>query len=224
MEKDYKTFPNIPVSHWKTLRAQFKKSIPGTITTNYLASILGMSESSARANIMTPLKMIGLIDENGNVDQERARKYRDDNQYKELCEQIIQENYPKELLDAFPSFDSDREKVKSWFMNRTGVGETGARRMVAFYYTLMEADPSITNDSKSKTTTKPKTQTTVKTSKVQTKSVTEPLIEKEKQTQPKHHSDFPGLNINIQVHISSDATPDQIEKIFEAMGKHLYNR
>ncbi len=95
MEKDYKTFPNIPVSHWKTLRAQFKKSIPGTVTTNYLASILVMTEASARANIMGPLKIIGLIDENGNVDQDMARKYRDDNQYKDLCNQLIQNNYPQ---------------------------------------------------------------------------------------------------------------------------------
>ncbi len=32
----------------------------------------------------------------------------------------------------------------------------------------------------------------------------------------------PSLHIDIQVHISPDATPEQIDKIFESMAKHLY--
>jgi hypothetical protein len=172
---------------------------------------------------MGPLKMIGLIDENGNVAQEMARKYRDDNQYRDLCNQLINENYPKELVDAFPTPDSDRDKVRSWFMNHTGVGETGANRMVAFYYVLMEADTSTNSDSKPKVVKKTNE---VKSIKTPQKSEKEPVREKEKPVQnpPRQQAELPGLNINIQVHISSDATPDQIEKIFEAMGKHLYNR
>jgi len=34
----------------------------------------------------------------------------------------------------------------------------------------------------------------------------------------------PSLHIDIQVHISPDATPDQIDKIFESMAKHLYKQ
>lgn len=34
----------------------------------------------------------------------------------------------------------------------------------------------------------------------------------------------PGLNINLEIHISSDATPDQIDKIFESMAKHIYRK
>lgn len=34
----------------------------------------------------------------------------------------------------------------------------------------------------------------------------------------------PSLHIDIQVHISPDATSDQIEKIFESMAKHLYKQ
>lgn len=32
----------------------------------------------------------------------------------------------------------------------------------------------------------------------------------------------PSLHIDIQIHISPEASPDQIEKIFESMAKHLY--
>jgi hypothetical protein len=34
----------------------------------------------------------------------------------------------------------------------------------------------------------------------------------------------PGLHIDIQIHISPESTPDQIDKIFESMAKHLYGR
>lgn len=224
MTKEIKTFPNIPVSHWRTLRTQFKKSIPGTISSNYLASILGMSEASAKANILAPLKLIGLIDENGNVDQDMARKYRDDNQYQEFCTELVKKLYPKELIEAFPDKNSDREKVKSWFMNRTGIGANGANRMVAFYFTLLEADTSetMTNTAnRKKKSTKPSQpkKTTTLIAKEETKvSKPSPIPTGE------HRQKYPGININIQVHISSDATPDQIDKIFEAMGKHIYNK
>ena len=31
-----------------------------------------------------------------------------------------------------------------------------------------------------------------------------------------------GININLEIHISSDATPDQIDSIFASMAKHIY--
>ena len=34
----------------------------------------------------------------------------------------------------------------------------------------------------------------------------------------------PSLHIDIQVHISPDSTPEQIDKIFESMAKHLYKK
>jgi hypothetical protein len=37
-------------------------------------------------------------------------------------------------------------------------------------------------------------------------------------------SNVPSLHIDIQIHIDSDATPEQIDKIFESMAKHLYNK
>lgn len=34
----------------------------------------------------------------------------------------------------------------------------------------------------------------------------------------------PSLHIDVQIHIDSSATPDQIDHIFESMGRHLYGR
>ena len=34
----------------------------------------------------------------------------------------------------------------------------------------------------------------------------------------------PGVHINLEIHISADASPDQIDLIFAAMAKHIYKR
>lgn len=226
MPNENKTsIPVLPVKHWWLLREQFRRSIPGTITTNYLSSILGGTENSARTNIMPSLRMIGLIDQDGKVNQDDAKKFRDDDQYKQYCLNIKEANYPQEVKDAFPDSDSERTRVVNWFQNYTGVGISGARRMAAFYLLLCEADPEKKKEIKE---TPAKVTKTQKVNKKEMKRDLPPKIEPDKpleqrkQTQDQH--ELPGLNINIQVHISSDATPDQIDQIFASMAKHLYNR
>jgi hypothetical protein len=34
----------------------------------------------------------------------------------------------------------------------------------------------------------------------------------------------PGININLEIHISADTSPDQIDQIFASMAKHIYKR
>ncbi len=41
---------------------------------------------------------------------------------------------------------------------------------------------------------------------------------------PSLDSPTPTLHIDFQVHIAADAPPEQIDKIFESMAKHLYNK
>lgn len=219
-----KTFPNIPVSHWMNLRGQFKKSIPGTISNNYLASVLGMTEVSARSNIAPTLKQIGLIDDDGKTNQDLAKKFRDDSLYPKFCEDLIKKVYPQELIDAFPDKDSDRRKILSWFMNHTSVGESGANRMVAFYIALMDADTNPTKSANGKPK-EPKSKaikTTPKGLTIKSKQKAEieakpPVIQP-----PQRNQKTPELNINIQIHISSDASSDQIKSIFENMAKYIY--
>ena len=225
MEDTSKHFPNIPVTHWHNLRIQFKKSIPGTISSNYLASVLDMTEASAKVNITPSLRQIGLIDTKGKTNQDLARKLRDDSLYPKFCEEVIKKIYPQELRDAFPDKDSSRDQIKTWFMNHTGVGDSAGSRIVAFYIALLQADPKVTTASNNTSKTKdakPKSASiqikkAVKTEKKQAPEVkTQPVSHHEK------HNFGPDLNINIQIHISSDASPDQIKSIFENMAKYVY--
>lgn len=55
----------------------------------------------------------------------------------------------------------------------------------------------------------------------------DPVIEKkdkhQSESRKQHSSGSPDIHINVQVHISPESTPEQIEKIFESMRKHLYD-
>ena len=76
-------YPMLPVNHWWALREKFKQSIPGTVTANYLATVLNMKEVSARANILPFIQKLGITDDEGKT-LDRAREWRDDTMYPDV--------------------------------------------------------------------------------------------------------------------------------------------
>jgi len=142
MTKVSKTYPNIPVKQWKKLREQFQKSIPGTITLEYLAKNLKLKEESAKNSVFIPLSQIGLIDKKGKTNQELANKFRDNKLYPKFCDELIKKVYPQELLDNFPDKTSDKEELISWFKSKLIIGDKGAKRIATFYSHLIESNSS----------------------------------------------------------------------------------
>ncbi len=219
------SFPMLPKAHWWALREKFKQSIPGIVTDSYLAAALNMKVRSARTNVLPYLKDIGLIDEEGKT-HDLAKAWRDDQQYAGVCKQIRQEIYPEDLLSAVPNPMEDREAAQRWFANHTGVGISAVRRMTQFYTILSEADAS-RRPQKTKTPMKsitPKRVTTGKTTPKKTAAVAA-----SDQISPSGALAIapispPDVSINLEIHISADATPDQIDKIFESMAKHIYKK
>lgn len=49
-------------------------------------------------------------------------------------------------------------------------------------------------------------------------------VPKGKESTTAYLSQQPSIHIDIQIHISADAKPEQIDQIFASMAKHLYNR
>jgi hypothetical protein len=216
----------LPVGHWWALRKKFKQSIPGVVTDNYLATVLDMEVKSARANVLPFLRTLGIIDDDGKP-KERAKKWRDDDHYPEVCLAILREVYPKDLLDAVADPKTSRSKAERWFGNHTGAGEAACRRMAALYSVLVEANPageaggSKTGDSAKaakKLPQKPRAARKEQAELPANPPATPPAA------QNPATSAGPGININLQVHISADASADQIEQIFAAMAKHIYRR
>jgi len=216
-EEQKETYPVIPAKHWWALRKRFQQSIPSAVTPGFLATTLHMKEQSAKTNIVPSLVMMEIIDQEGKP-TDRAVRWRDDVEYSEVCHEIRNDLYPQELLDAIPGPSIDRPAVERWFATRTGVGQAAARRFAVVYELLTTATVPEKRETLP-TSARPKPSTKQRPSK---KAPEEPLA-KETEKPVVFSGVEPSIHIDIQIHISPDAKPDQIDQIFASMAKHLRN-
>jgi len=219
-DEEKRTFPMLPVSQWWRIRNLFKRSIPGIVSDSYLVAALNIKQVSAQTNILPALRALRLIDDTGKT-TDLAKDWRDDQKYPEVCQELRGEIYPQELFDAFPNPLNDRAGVKRWFAHITGNGETAVQKMAALFFVLVEAKPDVDQSNRLKTKNVEKT-----TPKQQDNSRKNDARPKERPEAPTpemiENKKGPEVCINLQIHISPDATADQIDKIFESIAKHLY--
>lgn len=225
-EDKRKSFPKITVANWFNLRDKFIQKVPTEVSSSYVASALGMSEASAKANVIGPLKAIGIIDENSKP-TDLAYDWRDDVKYKEVCEKILSNNYPQELHDLYQDPDTPISDIASWFMRYGKVGSVAAKMFAQTYLLFLNADPTKAKEIKSSTSTRKlrpkKQQISAKKKTEKSKQATQvekPDLQTYQQNNLKQKG-IPSLHIDIQIHISPDTSSDQIDKIFESMAKHL---
>jgi hypothetical protein len=221
------TYPTIPAKQWWGIRTKFNQSIPPIINSSYLAAALNMDEKSATHNILPALRALKIIDSDGRP-LERAKRWRDDEQYPLVCEEIRQEVYPSELVHALTPPSPNREAVERWLANKTGAGQSAVGKMASLYLLLCEADPKAGQDipiapsaksnprtSKPKLTSEPRTQ---RNNDENTKNI----AHSSSTTQPVSASkSIPSIHIDIQIHIAADSSNTQIDQIFASMSKHL---
>lgn len=223
---------------WWALRKKFSQSMPSRVTENYLSGVLGIAANTAKLTLIPPLKKMGLIDGDGKP-TELAVRWRDDEQYPDVCAEIRKKLYPQELLDTFSGQDAPRTSVENWFARTTGVGESASQKMASFYLLLTEANPAkqenISNTAKtpkavkissqasrSRTASAKKNTTEKSNGKADEPMPPEPAESRKPQPPQNGYSITPTLHIDIQIHIPPDASPEQIEHIFASMAKHLY--
>jgi len=232
--KEAVNYPMISTSAWWALRKKFKQTMPPRVTANSLASLLDMTPKSVGINLLSPLRKMGLIDSEGRT-TDRAKRWRDDDQYPLVCEEIRRDIYPQELLDTFPSSDSPRASVERWFAMEAGVGESAKQKMATLYLLLSEADPTKQDGSPNVAkATKPK----IISSTIKSNSPSAKKVATNKSNGKAHQSPepeqiisspteqvsnvVPSLHIDVQIHIPPDASAEQIDHIFASMAKHLY--
>ena len=210
------SFPKLGARNWWALREKFKQSIPSVVDKAYLTSVLNISEASARANVLPPLRMLGLIDDKGEP-TDLATKWRDDREYPEVCAEIKKVVYPPKLLTSFPTVESNQSEIERWFMSYSKVGAPAAKMYTSFYRLLLEADPS-----KSSEVLKGKERK--KLPKAEERNAKKKDLESKPPPPGKgviNSKGPPSLHFDIQIHISPDASPEQIDKVFESMARHL---
>jgi hypothetical protein len=173
------------------------------------------------------LKTLGIIDEEGKTG-ERAKRWRDDEHYGEVCKQIQKETYPPELPEAVSDPIKDRTKVERWFAQKTGLGTVAVRRMAVLYSVIATGDASKQPEqergeqAKKVGQERPKKKPDNREDSAPTPAAHIPAHGA--QTQHSATPQAPGIHTNLEVHISADSTPDQIDAIFASMAKHIYQR
>lgn len=225
-EKQY--FPMISEISWWTLRQQFKKAIPTVVTVSYLKSLLGLTSDQSARNILSPLKQLKIIDEEGKP-LSRANDWRNDAKYPQVCKEMLLDVYPSELLDLFPDDEIDVALVKNWFMDVCAIGASGAFKTASTFCLLKKGKINDLSEKKGALKT-PKVslakgeitnnrQVTVDQENLHKESVHYPEM-----TNISPNNVVPTVHIDLQIHISPAASVAQIDSIFASIAKHLYSR
>jgi hypothetical protein len=229
------TYPRVPESNWWTLRDQFSKTMPTTVTVSYLKSLLSFTSEKAARNLISPLQILGLIDAD-NKPTALANSWRNDSTYVQACKEML-EIYPQDLRELYSGSNIDRKSVQEWFQFTARLGQTAASQSAALYVLLNDATPKSSadfakpkkNTKKTSTSKATDTSASAKPPEPTTDAQSDPGVEVETSEDSNHssnHSDedqdnWFSLHVDLQIHISPEASAEQIDQIFESMAKHI---
>lgn len=222
-------YPQIPSTVWWGVRSILNRTPTATIDERLLGVQLGVQGAAAKAYI-NELRLVGILTEEGKATP-LAQRWRLDDSYADAVTELIGANYPEGLVHIAPSGDAERQKVVSWFQ-REGLGQGAAGNKAATYLLLSSATPNEAPRTAGKpgqadNITRPRPtrrQGNADRSSNALKARTPREDDEELKTRPLGRgAEAIPLNVNVQIHISADAGTEQIESIFQAMRRYLYD-
>jgi len=193
------------------LEAIQRVGVPDKVTVRYLES-LGFKSKNDRS-LVRIIKALGFIS-SGGVPTERWQQYRDKTHAPVVLAQGLKEHYV-ELFKMYPDAHlKDKEALHNFFSSHTTVGANTLSIMIATFKVLADladfekqpgsvsAVPSVTQAS------------TAQASPTQIPESGAALLQQQTRG---------GLtvNINIQLTLPENATPDTFDAFFKSMKKHL---
>ena len=220
-------YPQIPSTVWWGVRYILQKTPNITVDDRLLGVQLGVQAAAAKAYV-NELRSVGLFTEEGKATP-LAQKWRLDETYQEAVNQIIADTYPEGLVHLAPPGDAERQKVVSWFLHE-GLGQGAAGNKAATYLLISSQSP---NDAP-RADTKTSAESTPRARPSRTGSYSQKGENGGGVRTPQGMAGSPNpaarsgseafpLNVNVQIHISADAGTEQIESIFQAMRRYLYD-
>lgn len=217
---DKSGFPQIPGRVWWGVRDLINARPKMKFDDGNLAATLNVQPAAAR-QYLAELKRIGILDDQGAV-TDLGERWRHDEGYEEVVGEILASAYPDGLVSIAPPGSAERTSVERWFAH-SGLGSGTAKNKAGTYLMIANDRPGearvrvATQKTErppppDKVAPKPRRSASGKNDSQNSESTPEP------RGQP--GGTIP-LNLNVQIHISADATSDQIETIFAAMRKYL---
>ena len=218
--------PYVNGKNWWNLRAAFQRSLPKVVTDTYLATVLSLEINAAKA-VQRNLRLLGLVGQD-NEPTDLAIRWRDDEQYAEVCQEIAKHAYPEELLSAVPGPSPDAAAASQWFQRSRRLGQGAAGNVARTYVLIVSgelasdggADTSGRSASGSRNGRSPKgSRKNTKKGRRRAASTQEP---------PNNGApggfEMPRPQIAVQVNVSPDMTPEQIDQVFASMARHFYGQ
>jgi hypothetical protein len=220
-----------PGPDWWDLRRRAQQAPPLRVDADYIQSVLGVQEGHAK-NLISPLTAIGLIGEDGKLTP-LGEDWRHDETYSGACATILEKVYPDTLRSAFPPPSPDRAGVEKWFARNAHVGTGAAGKMATTYLLVAAANPSAMSAPKAEDMPKKATAakgTTAHASRTiagkagpdSGRPASTEAAGASSSNGGRERASGPSLHVDVQVHISPDASSEQIDAIFASMAKHLY--
>jgi len=201
------TYTTVPGKIKPLLDKLRQVGVPPKATVQWLKSI-GF-KSSNDASLLGVLKIAGLVDSTG-VPTSTWSNYRGVH-HKKVLGDAIRIGYAELFAvypDAWQRTNSDLEHV---FSTNSSAGKQVITKTVATFKALSEsAEFGAVNDQPAPI--------------VQTGPMHAPVSQQPASPTPTvmGSAPTPSVHIDIQIHISPEASPDQIDQIFKSMAKHLY--
>ncbi|MEJ6389669.1 DUF5343 domain-containing protein [Gymnodinialimonas ulvae] len=213
-------FPQIPATVWWGIRDLLQRSPSAKYDDSMLAAKLGVQAVAARQYI-AELTRVGILDEEGKA-TELGNRWRLDEKYSDAVDEILSGAYPESLTTIASAGEADRQTVVNWFMNQ-GLGQGSAKNKAATYLLISSREPNSGGAPTKRAATKNEKSSTDpakegKPPKTRTRAQVNPPVPPASKQAP----DAMPLNVNVQIHISADASSDQIESIFKSMRQYLY--
>lgn len=212
-------FPQIPGRVWWGVRDMLNARPKMKFDDSSLAATLNVQPAAAR-QYLTELKRIRLLDENGAA-TELGERWRHDEAYDDVIGEVLSNSYPESLINIAPPGSADRAAVERWFAH-AGLGSGTAKNKAGTYLMIANDRPGeIKVRAAPQRSERPQTERKLgsRTESAREKTPVAPARRVERE---QLGAAFP-LNLNVQIHISADASTDQIETIFAAMRKYLHD-
>jgi hypothetical protein len=215
------SYPQIPNTVWWGVRKLLQRSPNAVVNERTLGVDLQVQEAAAR-QYLAELKRVGILSED-NKATPVANKWRHDDTYAEAVQEILLYAYPQDLVQLAPPGLADRQKVTSWF-TREGLGVGTAGNKAATYLMINSTTPNESpsrggNPSPKNSIREPKSAQQARPAS----ACRPPTPSTPEQGRRPGQIDPIPLNINVEIHISADASGEQIETIFSAMRRYLYD-
>ncbi|MFI6833193.1 hypothetical protein ACIBG5_39185 [Kribbella sp. NPDC050241] len=188
------------------------------------------SPDSARDNVVSGMRRLGLIDDDGALTA-RGGKWRVKESYGDACQEILDEVYPDDLMNLTDNTGAiDAAQVQTWF-EHSGLGTSNARQMAATFAMIAKKQLPEGNSTEASGPSAQRPRAEPRRNRNPRKAAAQPPKPSESVDLDRGGNgggdggqNLPKVHLDIQIHIPADATPEQIDQIFASMGKHLYGR